>query len=291
MKKILTLVMSVTAMSLTAQLRLPQASPSATVTQALGTVDLTLKYSRPSMKGREIFGKLLPYGKVWRTGANGATQFISTGDIMVEGQKLAAGTYSVFSIPNAGNFTVIFNKDAGASEANYSQEKDAIRVNVATQQIPTKQTFGIALEDLTDSTATMNMAWETTNVPVKLRLDLASAVNAQIERNIGDQSNNMTNAANYLLGAGKDTEKALKLADMAIGARETFRNVWVKAQLLSKLGRFAEALPLAQKALSLGQTDSSGAFGFFKDAIEKGVSEYSSKIPPVVQEVIKKKKK
>lgn len=291
MKKIFLLLCSLGTLVAQAQLRLPQPSPAATVMQAVGTADITVKYSRPSMKGREIFGKLLPYGKLWRTGANAATNFNTTSDIMVEGQKLAAGTYSIFSIPNQGKFTVIFNKDAGASEANYSQEKDALRVDVATSQIATKQSFGIDFEDITDSTASMNIAWENTLVPVQLKVDVASAVNSQIDKNLNDQANTMNNAANYLLSSGKDLDKALKLVDMAIGARETFRNVWTKAQLLAKLGKFAEALPLAQKALSLGQSDNSGAFGFFKDAIEKGVSEYTSKVPPVVQEVIKKKKK
>lgn len=291
MKKLLFSAFTLLAMNTMAQLRTPSPSPAASFTQAVGTADITVKYSRPSAKGREIFGKLLPYDKIWRTGANAATQFTSSSDIMVEGQKLAAGTYSLFSIPMAGHFEVIFNKDAGASEQSYSKEKDALRVHVMTQEIPMKQTFGIGVEDLTDSTATMTIAWEKTLIPVKLEVDVNGAVNASIEKMNNDNANNYSNAASYLLGKGKNLDQALKLADMAIGAKETFRNVWAKAQILSKLGKFAEALPFAQKALSLGSSDTSGSFGFFKDGIEKGLAEIQSKIPAVVPAIVKKKKK
>jgi hypothetical protein len=291
MKKLLLSAFTLLSVVATAQLRTPQPSTAASLTQTIGTTDLTIKYARPTMKGREIFGKLVAYDKVWRTGANAATQFTTSTEIMVEGQKLPAGTYSIFSIPMAGHFTVIFNKDAGASEANYSKEKDALRVHVNTVQIPTKQTFGIDIEDITDSTANMNIAWETTLIPVKLEVDINSAVAAGIDKLTADNANNMNNAANYLLGKGKNLEQALKLSDLAIGSKETFRNVWVKAQILNKLGRFAEALPLAQKALSLGSSDNSGAFSFMKDAIEKGISEISSKVPAVVPAAMKKKKK
>ncbi len=290
MKKLLLSAFTFVSIIASAQLRLPSPSPSASLTQTVGTTDISINYSRPSLKGREIFGKLLPYDKIWRTGANGATKITTSSDIMVEGQKLAAGTYSIFSIPMDGHFTVIFNKDAGASEQSYSQDKDALRVHVMTQPIPTKQSFGIDIEDITDSTASLNIAWEKTLIPVKLAVDINSSVSAGIEKLTSDNSNNMMNAANYLLGKGKNLDQALKLADLAIASKESFRNVWVKAQLLSKLGKFAEALPLAQKALSLGGSDTSGAFGFFKDGIEKGIAEITSKIPAVVPAVLKKKK-
>ncbi len=291
MKKLLLSALTLFSVLANAQLRTPSPSPAASLTQTVGTADITVKYSRPSMRGREIFGKLLAYDKLWRTGANSATQFITSSDIMVEGQKLAAGTYSIFSIPMQGHSTVIFNKEAGASEANYSKEKDALRVHVSTVEIPTKQTFGIDIEDITDSTANMNIAWEKTLIPLKIAVDVNAAVEAGIEKMNNDNANNMGNAANYLLGKDKNLEQALKLADLAIGSKETFRNVWAKAQILGKLGRFAEAVPLAQKALSLGASDTSGAFGFFKDAIEKGISEMTTKLPAVAAPVLKKKKK
>lgn len=273
-----------------AQIKLPQPSQSATVSQTVGTADLSVKYARPSAKGREIFGKLLPYDKLWRTGANAATQFTTSSDIMVEGKKLAAGTYSLFSIPGASQFEVIFNKETNASEQNYSKEKDALRVTVPTQAIEMQQTMDIDFQNLTDSTATLEIAWEKTLVPVKIAVDINSAVDASIAKAQSDASGTMMQAANYLLGKGTKLDQALKLADLSVGSKETFRNVWTKAQILNKLGRYAEALPLAQKALSLGQSDNSGAFGFFKDGIEKGIADITSKIPAPV-EVLKKKKK
>ena len=114
MKKLILSLLTIGCISAQAQLRTPSPSPGASLTQTIGTTDITIKYSRPSAKGREIFGKLLAFDKVWRTGANSATQFTTSSDIMVEGQKLNAGTYSIFSIPQKGSFQVIFNKDAGA---------------------------------------------------------------------------------------------------------------------------------------------------------------------------------
>ncbi len=290
MKKIILPALLAFGLTLSAQIKLPQPSQAATVSQTVGTADLSIKYARPSAKGREVFGKLLPYNKLWRTGANGATQFTTNAEIIVEGKKLAAGTYSIFSIPMEGHFEVIFNTEINANEQNYNKEKDALRVHVGTQAIAMTQTMGISFENLTDSTATMDIAWEKTLVPVKIAVDINAAVEANINKATNETSNNMMQAANYLLAKGTNLEQALKLTDISIVGKETFRNVWVKSQILNKLGRYAEALPLAQKALSLGQSDNSGAFGFFKDAIEKGVSEMTSKIPAPI-DMLKKKKK
>jgi tetratricopeptide (TPR) repeat protein len=164
-------------------------------------------------------------------------------------------------------------------------------VHVSTISIPTKQTFGIDIEDITDSTANLNIAWERTLMPIKLAVDVNASVDAGIDKLATDNSNNMMNAASYLLGKGKNLDQALKLVDLAIGSKENFRNIWTKAQILSKLGKFADALPLAQKALSLGSSDTSGSFGFFKEGIEKGIAEITSKIPVAVPDVVKKKRK
>jgi 5-bromo-4-chloroindolyl phosphate hydrolysis protein len=293
MKKILTSCMvALLATSAMAQIKVPAASPAASVSQTIGVTDVSVKYSRPSLKGREAIGKLLPYGKVWRTGANQATQFTTSNDIKVGGKSLAAGTYSVFSIPGANAFTVIFNKDQGASEQSYKEEKDALRIEVPTTAIAKKETMGISFEDLTDSTATMAIAWETSLVNVPLQVENDAAISKAIDKNLADNSNGLRTASEYLLSQGKNLDKALQLADLSIASKETFRNVYQKAQILNKLGRYAEALPLAQKALSLGQADNSGIFGFFKDGIEKSISDISSKIP-AVPEVLKggKKKK
>jgi hypothetical protein len=288
MKKLFLALLSVVTFSATAQLRLPQPSPAASVSQTVGTTDIAVKYSRPSVKGREVFGKLLPFDKIWRTGANSATQITTSSDIMVAGQKLMAGTYSIFSIPTAGDWTLIFNKDANASEQNYVQEKDALRVTVKPSSVAKVESFTIDFSDVTDSTASMNISWADKKIAAPLAVETSKMVEASVAKMTTDNATTMRNAADYMQGKGK-LDQALKLVNTSIAGAETFRNVWVKAQILSKLGNFAEAVPLAQKAMELGKGDAS--FGFFKDAIEKGVTDWTAKLPVAMPTMPGKKKK
>lgn len=243
------------------------------------------------MKGREIFGKLLPFDKVWRTGANQATQIEISTDVMVEGQKLAAGKYAIMSIPGASEWTVIFNKNLSVNEGNYKQEEDALRVKVAPTAVPAVESFTIGFSNITDSTAHLNFTWEKTNVAVKLMTETATLVETTIDKVAETSNSQMTAGANYLLGKGKNLEKALMLVNQATGLKETFRNLWTKAQILSKLGRFAEAVPFAQKALDLGKASNDPSFGFMKDAITKGLGEYTAKMPALPSLPVGKKKK
>ncbi|TAE91892.1 MAG: DUF2911 domain-containing protein [Runella slithyformis] len=274
-----------------AQVRTPSPSPAATVMQTVGVTDLTVKYSRPSMRGREIFGKLIAFDKVWRTGANQATQIEISTDIMVEGQKLAAGKYAIMSIPGASEWTVIFNKNLGVNEGNYKEAEDALRVKVAAAAVPAVQSFTIGFSDITDSTAHLNITWEKTNVAVKLMTETATLVETSIDKVTETSNSQMTAGANYLLSKGKNLDKALMLANQATGLKETFRNLWAKAQILGKLGRFAEAVPFAQKALDLGNASNDPSFGFMKDAITKGLGDMTAKLPALPSLPVGKKKK
>ncbi|MEA5460197.1 DUF2911 domain-containing protein [Arcicella sp. LKC2W] len=288
MKKLFLAVLTCISLSATAQLRLPQPSPVASVSQVVGTTDVSVKYSRPGLKGRDVFGGVVAYDKVWRTGANGATQITISNDVLVSGQKLTAGTYSVFSIPTAGTWTLIFNKDISASEQTYSQDKDALRVSVKPTSVAKTEWFTIDFSDLSDSTANMNITWADKKIVAPLAVETSKMIETAITKATTDNAGLMRGAADYLQGKGK-LDQALKLVNTSIAGAETFRNLWTKAQILSKLGNYGEALPLAQKALAIGQGDPS--FGFFKDAIAKGVADYTAKIPAAVQTVPLKKKK
>jgi len=292
MKKIsILVVLFCIAIGTFAQLRTPSASPAATVMQTVGITDITIKYARPSTKGREIFGKMLPFDKVWRTGANQATQIEISTDIMVEGKKLAAGKYAIVSIPDASEWTVIFSKNLTVTEANYKQGDDALRVKVAPTAVPAVESFTIDFSNVTDSSAHLNFAWEKTSVAVKLMTETAALVETGIDKVAETSNSQMTAGANYLLSKGKNLEKALMLANQAIGLKETFRNLWAKAQILGKLGKFAEAVPFAQKALDLGNASKDPSFGFMKDAITKGLGEYTAKLPAMPSLPVGKKKK
>jgi hypothetical protein len=280
--------------------RTPSPSPGAQVKQTVGVTDLTVTYSRPMLRGRKAFGpdstSVRKFGELWRTGANSATILELSTDAMVEGQTLPAGKYSLLSIPDPNAWTVIFNKKADASEQTYSQGDDALRVKVApVMNGPKTDAFLVWFSDLTDSTATMNLAWDTALVPVKLAFNTSALAEKNVADAVAakpDDANVLANAANYHLGKGKNLNQALEWVNKSIGIKENFRNVWTKAQILAKLGNFTEAVPLAQKALTLGAGDS--IFPFFKGGIESSLKEWQTKLPAldaVKGKVMGKKKK
>jgi tetratricopeptide (TPR) repeat protein len=279
----------------TAQIRLPQPSPGASVMQTIGTTDVTVKYSRPSLKGREPFtSSFVPYGKVWRTGANTATNFTTTTDLLIGGQKLAAGSYALLSIPNQNEWTLIFSKNQGVTEQSYKPEEDALRVNVTPSASGEKmETFTINFSDLTDSTANMNILWGNAKATAKLGADVNANAAANVDKAVAEKPEDaavLQAAAGYNLSKGRNLDQALSWADKSIGLKETYRNVWLKAQILAKMGKYADAVPLAQKALTMGESSGDASFAFFKDAIAKGVTEYGSKTPVAMPAKGKKKK-
>ena len=274
-----------------AQIRTPQPSPAATVMQTVGITDITVKYSRPAMKGREIFGKLVPYGQFWRTGANQATAIEFSTDVMLEDKTVPAGKYFLYSIPNAGSWTVIINKTAATAPEQYKEADDVARVTVKPVSAPLTESFMIGFSNITDSTATLDIMWDKVKVSPKLSVSTTNMVASSIDKAAEANANTMNAGAGYLLSKGMDMQKALAMVNQAIAYKETFRNLWTKAQILGKLGNFAEAAPLAKKALEIGQTSNDTAFPFFKEAIEKGAAEFASKIPvPAVMPGAKKKK-
>lgn len=288
MKKLFFALLTGISLSATAQIRLPQPSPAASVSQVVGTTDISVKYSRPLLRGRNVYGGVVAYDKVWRTGANGTNQITISNDIMVAGQRLAAGTYSIFSIPTAGDWTLIFNKDLTAQEATYSQEKDVLRVNVKSVTVAKTEAFTIDFSGLSDSTADMNITWSDKKVVAPITIETSKMVDAAITKASNDNAGMMRTAADYLSGKGK-LDQALKLVNISIAGAENFRNVWTKAQIVSKLGNYAEALSLAQKALALGGSDP--GFVGMKSAVEKGIADYTAKLPVAMPANPLKKKK
>jgi hypothetical protein len=271
----------------------PAPSPSATATQVVGVTKISLDYSRPALRGREIFGKLIPFGKVYRTGANSSTKFENSSDITIEGQPLAAGKYAIMSIPEAGEWTVIFSKNLGVNEGNYKESDDALRVKVKTSEVAMTESFTIDFTDLKDDSGKMNIYWEKTKVSLNIGVNVEKAIETAITQQSNQTSGTFQQAADYMVQKGMDLNKALGLIDKSISLRETFRNNWIKSQILGKLGKNSDALAFALKAQSLGGSDPS--YQFFKDGIEKGITEIKGKlpveVPAAVPAVPAKKKK
>lgn len=255
----------------------PQPSPGASVSQTVGINKISVEYSRPGVKGRAIFGGLIPFGKVWRTGANSSTKIETSGDITVQGQVLKAGKYAILSIPAADEWTVIFSKDLGVSEQSYKEADDVLRVKATPSAVAATESFTIDFSDVKDDNALLNFSWEKTKVSLTIGVNNEAAINEAVTKKNAETAGALSSAAEYMLNKGMDVNKALTLVEQSIALKETFRNLWVKAQLLDKLGKPAEALALATKAQTLGAADP--VYQFFKDGIEKGITTFKTKIP------------
>ena len=282
-KYYLSFALVVAVLGTTLAQRTPQPSPAASIMQTVGITDFTVVYSRPSVKGRSVFGDstLVPYGKVWRTGANSATTLLASTDFMFGGKRVPAGKYALLTIPNGGQWTIILSKNDTQSEG-YKESEDVARVMATPTSAPFAESFTIGFSDVTDSTAHLNIGWASVNVPVSLMVMTTENTLASMDKAVAakpEDPGTLANAANYMLSKGKDLPRALSLADKAIGLGENFRNIWIKAQILAKMGKLVEAVPLAQKALTLGQASNDGAFAFMKPQIEGGLKSWQSKLP------------
>jgi hypothetical protein len=255
---------SVLATSLLAQapkIEFPAASPAATVKQRVGLTDIEINYSRPSMRGREVFGKLEPFGAVWRTGANSATKLILSTPVKFNGTEVPAGTYALFSIPERGDWTIIINKVSGQWGAySYDAKNDVARVKATP--VPLAQpveTFTITFSDLANaSTATLNLMWETVRVPIKVEVDLVGMFVPQVEAlmNSEEPKKPYFSAAMFYYENNLDLKKAAAWMDAAIA--ETPNQMWMiyrKGLIHAKMGDKAGALAAAQQSLDLVQSD------------------------------------
>jgi hypothetical protein len=261
------------------QLNLPFPSPKGEVSQVVGLTDVKVIYSRPQAKGRTIWDSLVPYGKLWRTGANSATTFETSDDITVEGQKLPKGKYSVFTIPAKDEWTVIFNKNfnQGGTD-NYKQDEDALRVKVKPAKAADyTQTLTFTFADLEPSSTTMVIDWAGIKVPVKIKADLDAVAGENIKKATENAWMNFARGANYYLQSG-NLVKAEELINKSLALNDDYYNHWVKAQILAKNGNFKDALTHAEKSAELGaKAGPDSNYRFNKDAIEKAITEYKSK--------------
>lgn len=262
MKKLFALSLLVGAVLLSglsqAQISTPQASPGATLTQRVGLTDVSISYSRPSMKGRKIFGELLPYGQIWRTGANAATKLTFSDEVTLEGKKIPAGEYSLFTIPGADEWTVILNKNPKAGTAEYKQEEDAARFTVKPIKLPTKiETFSISFADVTPTSAFLDLAWENTLLRLKMTTEVDSKVMAQIKEKIAsakpDDAGLYYQAASYYFDNNKDLNQALAWINKSVSIKPEFYTTHLQAKIKSKLKDYKGAVEAAQKSIVLSK--------------------------------------
>jgi hypothetical protein len=282
-----------------AQVRTPRPSQKASVMQTVGVTDMTITYSRPGVKGRTIWGDapagapagararaanaaIVPYGRVWRTGANEATTFTVTDDVLVNGQPLKAGTYSLHTIPGRDEWTIIFNSDPGQwGSFAYDEKKDVLRVKAKPQTAAESQEWlAFQIDPGGETSAQVSIRWERLRVPFTVEvkdvpaLTLAKA-RAAVASAKADDWQTPLQAASYLLNSKGDLAQALAWSEQSIKTRENFNNLNLKARILAAQGKTADAVAAGEKALQVGRAANANAQALA--AFEKTLGEWKAK--------------
>jgi tetratricopeptide (TPR) repeat protein len=252
----LALLAASAAFAQSVQLNLPRDSQRASVSQRLGITDITLNYHRPLVKGRTIWGKVVPDGQVWRAGANENTTITFTDPVSVEGQPLDKGTYGLHMIPNQDQWTVIFSKTNTAwGSFSYKESEDALRVTVKGQAADFHEALAYDIDQPGEDSAIVTMRWEKVAVPFKVSVK----VNDVVEASLHQQMRGLTqytwdgwdDAATYLLAHKIDLAEALQYEDRSIGVEDRYDNNLTKSQILDAMGKKDEAKAAHDKALAI----------------------------------------
>lgn len=236
------------------QLNTPAPSPTVYLKQNFALSSIELSYSRPGVKGRKIFGDLVPYGKVWRTGANSATTITFGEDVMINGTKVAAGKYGLLTIPDEKEWTIIISKQTNVtSPADYKPEEDMVRVKTPVQTLPfAVETFMINVGDIKDNSCAIGFIWDNVYTEFKVAVDIDSKIMGQIKDAMEKDNRPYFNAALYYMKNGKDLNQALAWFDKAVEMNPTA--FWIhhqRANCLARLGKKSEAKAAAEKSKQL----------------------------------------
>jgi hypothetical protein len=243
-----------------ADLKLPRVSQKGQVMQAVGLTDVTITYSRPGVKGRVIWGELVPYDKVWRTGANEATNVVFSTDVKVNGQPLKAGTYSLHTIPTKNEWTVIFNTQADQwGSYAYNDSADALRIKVKPEAHEFTEWMQFSVPSVAVDKATFALDWEKLRIPFEIEVNtieigLANA-RAAMAALAPDDGTTAFRCASFAFQNGAALDEAKQWVDKSIGIKETWLNLRLKADMMAKEGKPKDAIKFAQRAIEVGKTD------------------------------------
>jgi len=243
-----------TATGETLMLDLPRASQHAQIVQRIGITDITINYHRPLANGRQIWGKVVPYDRVWRAGANENTTITFSDPVTIEGQALDKGTYGLHMIPGQNQWTVIFSKNSSAWGAfTYKQEEDALRVNVKPQAAEMHDALAYDFDELKPDSAVVTMRWEKVAVPFKVAVNVNDIVTASLQKQMRGYPQyyweGWDDAAGYLLANKINLDQALKFEDQSINIEERYDNLMSKSKILEAQGKQTEAASFKSKAL------------------------------------------
>jgi len=266
----LTTLLAVAAPAAAQDLDLPVLSPRASVSQQVGTVMVTVDYSSPGQRDRDIFGSLVPWGELWRTGANAATTLTVDGDVMVQGEALPAGTYSVFTTPGEESWSLMLNTDAGASTGSYDADNDALTVELSPEEGPGRERLTWLFEDTTDDETTLVLEWAGTRVPVTVAVDSEARGNASIDRFVSRAARGFVLSSRFKSEQGAHDE-AVELADKAVAIDESWYTVWGRALALHRAEEHKSAYKAAKQAMELGEAADNF---FYEDRVAAALEEW-----------------
>ena len=249
------LLFTTLAMAQSALLDIPRDSQHATVLQKVGITDIKVNYHRPLVKGRQIWGKVVPYDAVWRAGANENTTISFSDAVSVEGKPLDAGTYGLHMIPGEKEWIVIFSKNSTSWGAfTYKQDEDALRVTVKPQAAAFREALAYDFDDIKDDSATLTMSWEKLAVPVKIGVNTKELVQASLHKQLRGFAqytwDGWDDAANYLLANKLSMDDALNYCDRSIQVEERFDNLFTKSKVLTAMGKKDDADKTLNAALA-----------------------------------------
>ncbi len=283
MKKItLILVVLATANIALAQIKVPQPSPLSTVTQKIGLTEVSITYSRPSKKGRKIFGELVAYDRMWRTGANASTKIKIADDVKIEGHDVPAGEYALYTIPGKDKWTIVIHKNTsywGTGESSYKEEEDLVRFDVIpNNKYPvTVESLTFNFTDIRDEQCYIELLWENTQV----RFIMSTEVDKMVMDDISEKMKGVTAAtyyqsARYYLEHDKDLNQALEWINLAIEEEQKFWIVRQKALILAKMERYQEAIESAEYSKKLAQEAGNE---HYVDINNLSITEWTAKLP------------
>ncbi|MFN0275250.1 MAG: DUF2911 domain-containing protein [Chitinophagales bacterium] len=260
----------------TQELELPHPSPGATISQKFGMAEATIAYSRPLMKGRKIFGALVPYGEMWRTGANKCPNITFDKEVIINNQKVEAGTYSLFTIPGETEWTIIINKNSELwGTGGYKQEEDVMRIMVKPEEVPLTESFTMDFANVRENAVTVQIYWERTKVSFDISQDYMQEALANINESIEAAKNThglYNDAAEFYLDNKLDAKQALEWAKKSVEIKERYWNLSTYSRALAINGMKQEALEAAGKALKLAEEAKNTGM---VESIKKNIEEWN----------------
>lgn len=285
MKKVLLSLLALATFQLSAQ-ELPAPSPSSTLNQKVGLTEFTVKYSRPGVKGRKIYGDLVPFGSLWRTGANKATAISFDTPVKFAGKEVPAGDYSIFTIPNEDSWTFILNKNTELwGTDGYEESEDVLRLSVEAEKMEMTETFTIDFQDIMKGEANLVISWAGFGIKVPVKVDVQKKAMMNIKEALANSKEEdlwrvNRNAAAYYSRNDIDQKKALAFINTSLEMKkDSWYSHFMKGEILNKLGQKKEAMESAEMAMEMGMSEAEkeGKEFAYGDMIKKAMKEWSGK--------------